>query len=168
MISGTKGLFLMLAGVALFIVLVGVLTKTSQGEKTALSKFFPNSKDITIGNTKITVAVADSEATRAKGLGDVDRLAENQGMLFVFASKNTTPSFWMKGMKIPLDFIWIKDDKVSEINANIAPPQAGTPDNQLQIITPKSPIDYVVEVNAGFSEKNNIKVGDIVDLDNTL
>ena len=71
----------------------------------------------------------------------------------------------MKGMLIPIDIIWINDGKVSLINENV--PQPATPDvpeSNLPSYSPKDPIDYVLEVMAGFSKENKIKVGDAVDL----
>lgn len=170
-----KKMFLSLIGVAVFIVFVGLLTKTNQGEKTIFSRFFPKSgsqnqnapqsgsnqlKGIQIGNTNILVQLANTDETRAKGLGGVTDLAVNQGMLFVFSSKDIVPSFWMKGMKIPLDIIWINDNKVTQIDANVPTPIPNTADSRLPVYRPMQPIDYVLEVNAGFSARNNIKVGD--------
>lgn len=164
----------MIGGVALFVIFVGLLTKSSKGEPTIISKYIPkfsgsaqatpkpNMKEIIIGKTKISATIADNDTTRSKGLGGVTNLAPNEGMLFVFSSKNITPSFWMKGMLIPIDFIWISNGKVSQIDPNAVPPVSQTPDNQLKIYTPNRPIDYVLEVNAGFAEKNNIKAGDSV------
>ena len=168
-------MFLSLIGVAVFIVFVGLLTKTNQGEKTVFSRFFPKSgsqsqnipesdsnqlKGIKIGNINVLVQLANTNETRAKGLGEVMSLPANQGMLFVFSSKDIVPSFWMKGMKIPLDLIWINDDKVIEIDANVPVPSPNTADSQLPVYTPSQPVDYVLEVNAGFAAKNGIKVGD--------
>lgn len=172
-----RNLFLSLAGVALFIVVVGVLTKASKGQKTIFTGSAnptptPNSqlKTITIGNNVIQVVVANNQATRERGLGGVTNLPPDQGMLFVFDSKNVVPGFWMKDMHIPLDFIWItgganvKNGKVSQVDLNVPPPAAGTADNQLPIYRPNQPIDYVLEVNGGYAVKNNVNVGDSVDL----
>ena len=84
-------------------------------------------------------------------------------MLFVFETKNVTPSFWMKDMQIPLDLIWIKDGKIVKIDKN-APVEKDVPDNKLKIYSAGSPIDYVLEVNAGYSEKNIIGEGSSVEV----
>ena len=172
----------MLGGVALFIVIVGLITKTNRGETTILSPYLhinqmgvntpaptslPNLKKIIIGNTTIMVSLANTPQTRQKGLSGVTNMPTNEGMLFVFDSKNLTPEmarFWMKDMKIPLDFIWISNGKVVEITPNVPAPASNTPDSQLKIYQPNENIDYVLEVNAGFAGKNNIKIGDPVDL----
>ena len=67
-------------------------------------------------------------------------------------------------MLISIDIIWINDGTVAKIDKNIEPPAPGTVDSQLKLYRPDTPIDYVLEVNAGFSDKNSIGIGDSVDL----
>ncbi len=122
----------------------------------------PSVKQIKIGNTSINATIADTESARTRGLTGIDNLPADEGMLFVFESKDVTPSFWMKGMKFPLDFIWIKGGQVSQIDANIPYPSTDTMDSAIKVYIPTSPVDYVLEVNSGFSATNNIKVGDTV------
>lgn len=122
----------------------------------------PVVKQIKINDKNITVTIADTEDSRTKGLTGLDKLPQDEGMLFIFESKNVIPSFWMKGMKFPLDFIWIKNGEVAQIDANISYPTSDTLDNAIKVYIPNSPVDYVLEVNAGFSGTNNIKVGDKV------
>lgn len=171
-----KNLFLSLLGVAIFIFIVGLFVQANQGKTNILSPYLhpiqigatpqplslSNLKEITVGTTGVMVQIANNDATRSKGLGGVTQMPPAQGMLFVFDSKQITPSFWMKDMQIPLDFIWISKNKVAEITANVPAPLPNTPDNQLKVYTPSEPIDYVLEVNSGFASKNNIKVGDSV------
>ena len=162
-----KQLLLPLAGVAAFIVLVGLLVKDSGNIK--IPGVTPTTspaaeKIITVGETKLNVEIADTKSKREVGLGGRSTLDQNVGMLFVFDSKQVTPSFWMKDMLIPLDIIWISGGKVVKIDKNIQAPISGTPDSKLAIYNPGQPIDYVLEVNAGFSDTNNVKVGDSIDL----
>lgn len=116
---------------------------------------------VTIGNAVIEVSLARTSAEKARGLSGTVQLAENSGMLFEFNPK-AKPNFWMKDMLIPLDIIWIADSKVTGVEKNVPPPELGTDDARLQLYYPLTPIDYVLEVNAGFSDKNNIKEGDAV------
>lgn len=147
-----------LLGVAAFIVLVGVLTQKTQSIQPSLTPT-TDLKGIKVGNITLSVEVADSEEERKKGLSGRSSLEENSGMLFVFSEGNAYPSFWMKDMEIPLDIIWIDDEKVVKIDKNVSPPEAGTPDSSLTLYRPDKPIDYVLEVNGGFSDTNNIVVG---------
>jgi uncharacterized membrane protein (UPF0127 family) len=160
-----KKLFLPLIGVMLFIILVGVLTQKSGNS--VISKFLHGAtpvpeETVTIGSKVIQVQIAKTQTDREKGLGGVKSLSADQGMFFVFDSKPVNATFWMKGMLIPLDMIWIKDNKVLSIDKNIPISPVGTPDSSLKTYSPNGPIDYVLEVNAGFSDSNGIKVGDVV------
>ena len=83
-------------------------------------------------------------------------------MLFIFDQKYQ-PSFWMFDMNFPLDIIWISDDVIVDIDRNVPIPKPNTLDYQLPLYTPEKPINYVLEVNAGFCEKNSIEVGDSVE-----
>lgn len=164
-----KQLLLPLAGVAAFIILVGLLVKDSGN--IVIPGITPTptpsaQKTITVGDTKLNVEIADTKAKRELGLGGRNNLSENTGMLFVFDSKQTIPSFWMKDMLIPLDIIWISKNKVIKIDKNVPAPVQGTSDSKLTIYNPGQPIDYVLEVNTGFSDANHITVGSSVDLSN--
>lgn len=113
-----------------------------------------------VGNTHILVEIADSASKRAQGLSGRENLLKKQGMLFVFdfPSKHT---FWMKGMKFPLDFIWINNFKVVDLSKEVKVPE---PESKLEIIKPKEEVDMVLEVNSGFIEENQIKIGDKLNL----
>jgi len=116
---------------------------------------FPSPPQITIGDSTITVEISRTESARQKGLSGRDNLPENTGMLFIF-DQPAIHKFWMKDMKFALDFIWINNYRIVELTSNIPPVP---PENTL---TPKQPIDQVLEVPAGFIQTNNIKVGDSI------
>lgn len=116
---------------------------------------------ITINEAKLKVEIADTQPKRSKGLGGRISLAEGEGMLFVFPKEDKYP-FWMKGVSFPLDFIWIKGDRVADLLENVSPAQAGQKDADLPIYVPKEPIDKMLEVPAGTVARLNLKVGDSV------
>lgn len=118
---------------------------------------FPKEKVLKIGNAAFTVEIADTPGKRAKGLSGRESLVENRGMLFVFDEPGYYP-FWMKDMLIPLDFIWINEGRIFQINENIKPEDYPPP----KFFTPKYPTDSVLEINAGTVKKLNIKIGDKV------
>lgn len=159
-----KNLFLPLIAVAVFIILVGLLT---QGK---LNKFISNPSPVSTINTKILnindleipVEIAKTNEERAKGLGGRDSLDENSGMLFVFDG-GSKPTFWMKDTKISLDIIWINDKKIIKIDKNVQP-EMGISDSNLKRYEAPSSVNYVLEVNGGFSDRNNLKIGDLVNL----
>jgi len=118
---------------------------------------------VAIAGHTLNIQVADTDVLRSKGLGDQSSLAENEGMLFTFPAVGRY-AFWMKDMKFNLDFIWIKAGKIVEITPN-APAEPGLPSSALHSYLPAEEIDSVVEVNAGWSAKNKVKVNDSVTID---
>ena len=115
---------------------------------------------LSINQTKIIAEISDNPFKKTKGLSGRDFLPENQGMLFVY-NKEDYYSFWMKNMNFPLDFIWINNNRVVEITENVLPKDYQPP----KILRPSQKVNMVLEVNAGFAKKNNIKTGDIVIID---
>lgn len=109
-----------------------------------------NNKDITIN-----VDLAKTQAEQARGLSYRSKLDDYQGMLFIFDDKQVR-EFWMKDMNFPLDIVWLDDNKIIKISNNLAPEG----DKPANIYSSSNPVNYVLEVPAGFCEKNNIKAGD--------
>lgn len=118
----------------------------------------PPKTQVQIGDTMIDVEVADDFDKMNLGLGGRDSLDENAGMLFVYESKQPVV-FWMKGMRFPLDIIWIADGRVIQINSDV-PIEPEVSDSELKLYTSSQPVEYVLEVNAGFAQRKNINVGD--------
>ncbi len=143
----------MILGTAAFIAVVGYYTNGKPFQK-------PTTKEVKINNTAISVELADTATKRAKGLSGKNSLDTNSGMLFTIDPKNNEPIFWMKGMAFSIDIIWIKDNTIVKIDQNVPTPAPNTSDKDLKLYKPDNPVDYVLEVNAGFTSGNNIKVGD--------
>lgn len=159
-----KDLFAPILGVIAFIIVVGLFVQKSGSIK--IPGVTPTSvaKTITVGGKVVNIEVADTQDKRSQGLSGRTELPMDNGMLFVFDKKDLTPSFWMKDMKISIDIIWINDGKIVKIDKNVPMPASGTPDSKLPIYSPGQPIDYVLEVTSGFSDSNNIKINDTIDL----
>lgn len=125
-----------------------------------LSLSRPNKEDIVIINSKkIVIEIADSPEEHSQGLMFRTSLPEDHGMLFIFEQPSLY-AFWMKNTLIPLDMIFINE------NQQIADIQTAQPctSDPCPLYKPSQPVLYVLEVNAGFSERNNIKVGDKVEI----
>lgn len=166
-----KKIIFPLLGVVVFIVFVGFLYNKDKfkmpfSNKPKATSASNESIDIKIGKDTIKATLANTDELRKKGLGETEQLEENSGMLFVFDKKDVIPSFWMKGMKIAIDILWLNDGKIVQIDKNIEPPKAGTKDSDLAKYKPDNPIDYVLEVNGGYSDKNGIKEQDAVEIPN--
>lgn len=113
------------------------------------------SKNNSNQSIKIDIEIAKTEATITQGLMYRKQMETNQGMLFLMPY-NKPQNFWMKNTYIPLDILFIsKDKKIVTIQKNTTPlSEEGIPSY--------SPAQYVLEVNAGFCDKNGIKEGDSV------
>jgi uncharacterized membrane protein (UPF0127 family) len=158
-----KKLFLPIVAAALFIVAVGIFVQKSADG--TLFKATPTpvpEPTVVIGQKTINVEVAKTDEEREKGLSGREGLDKDSGMLFVFDEEHNTPKFWMKGMRVALDIIWIKDGKIIKIDKKVPAPEENTPDSQLKTYSAPSSVNYVLEVNSGFCDTNSIKVGDPV------
>lgn len=117
---------------------------------------------VRIDDAAILAEVPQTPQDRARGLGERDFLPRDRGMLFVFDLERPH-SFWMLGMRFPLDFVWISADRqVVEVTAEV-PPEPGVPEAELRQYRPKAPALYVLELNAGVVEELDIRVGDRVE-----
>jgi uncharacterized membrane protein (UPF0127 family) len=108
---------------------------------------------------ELRVEVAATPEDRALGLGNRDILEIDAGMLFDLGTTRA-PNFTMRGMRIPLDMIWIAEDRrITQVTADIQP-EPDVPDTQLTPYTPDQPVRYVLEVNAGTAARLGLEPGD--------
>jgi len=137
---------------AIFVALVIIAIFVVQKIYTA-----PKIPYLKINNTGIDLEIADTLEKQITGLSYRESLDQKSGMLFVFPVKEMK-SFWMKDMKFSLDIIWIDEDRIIKIDKSL--PIAGpNPDKRYYS---SEPVNYVLEVNGGFADLHNIKVGDRV------
>ena len=107
---------------------------------------------IKIHNKEYKVKEATTPEEKAKGLQGIDKLTEDEGMLFYFDPPQDV-QFWMKDVSIPLDIVFIDDDE------EVIKVQEGIPNDETFIEAPD--VAYVLEVNAN----SGIQVGDELELD---
>ena len=62
--------------------------------------------DVTIGGKTFRCRLALDEATREKGLGGVESLGPDEGMLFAFTD-SAERTFWMRGCVMDLDIAFL-------------------------------------------------------------
>ena len=101
---------------------------------------------------RIDVEIASRPEERNQGLMYRDFMPARFGMLFIF-EQSAPRSFWMRNTVIPLDLIFVDD------NNRIVSIQTDTKPYSDDPIPSNGPARYVIEVNSGFCQKNNIKVG---------
>ena len=116
---------------------------------------FESDGKLIIGFKPIDVEIAETAQEQFAGLSGRDSICEDCGMVFIY-DQAKIQKFTMRGMKFPLDMIFIRDGKVTEIVSNVAFPQSG----ELPVnINSRDPADMVLEVNAGFAKRNSVPTG---------
>jgi uncharacterized protein len=111
---------------------------------------------------QLQIELADTPDKQQKGLMNRDSLCETCAMVFVFENEEIQ-SFWMKNTRIPLDIIFI--DKAGHIVTVYEKTTAFQTD---PTYSSTKPAKYVLETNSGFAKKNNLQVGDRIDLKNLI
>lgn len=104
---------------------------------------------------EIEIELARTDFEQSRGLMWRKTMEDKQGMLFLFP-KEEIQSFWMFNTFIPLDIIFI-DAKKKIVNIAFGKPHSIRP------VDSEGPTQYVLEVNAGFCDKNAIKKGDTIE-----
>lgn len=102
------------------------------------------------------VELADTPASRMRGLQGRQSLAADSGMLFVFGVPQNV-RMWMKDTLIPLDMLFI------DAQGRIAKIAAQTTPLSLTPIGADAPVTAVLEVPGGSAERLGIKAGDRVE-----
>ena len=108
-------------------------------------------------DVSVDIEIADSAAEEAIGLMYRTSMEENHGMLFVFTDVSQR-IFWMKNTKIPLDILFFDaNGTLVDIKENFQPCTA----DPCEVYYSK-PALSVLEVNAGFAERQGIVIGDSI------
>ncbi|MFH1473120.1 MAG: DUF192 domain-containing protein [bacterium] len=113
----------------------------------------PSIQYVIIGDTRVNVEIAYSNAERVKGLSGRDGLNDGTGMLFIFDNAKIQ-NFWMKDMNFPIDIVWI-DSNQTIVGLEKAIP----PDSFPQIFPSPTKVMYVLELPANFSDTYSIDTG---------
>lgn len=103
--------------------------------------------------TEIDIEIVKQPEEIMQGLMYRKSMKDDQGMLFDMPVEEPQ-SFWMKNTYIPLDIVYINGfGEIVSIQANTTPLST-------QSLPSELPAKYVLEVNAGFMERNDYKEGD--------
>lgn len=143
--------FLMIASAVVLLALVAI---------PIYSRLQPEGRPVHFPNgTTLYAEVVDTPETRNQGLMFRDHLPIGGAMLFVF-QESKPYKFWMKNCKFPIDIIWLNQKKeVVYISKNTPPCKtASCPTYGPE----KKEALYVLEVTAGFSRKEDLKLGAVL------
>jgi len=108
------------------------------------------------GRVTLTVELARKPEEQVRGLSGRPALKPGYGMLFVYDHPQPV-GIWMKDMLFSLDIIWVQAGRIVAIEKR-APPL--TPVGPERVYTATA--DLVLEVPAGFTDRQRIRVGDSV------
>lgn len=125
------------------------------GSGCASTQSVQSSSVISLHGHPLSLELALTSQQQQLGLGGRTSLAMDQGMLFPFATTGTYP-FWMEGMKIPIDLIWIQDQKIVGIETNLPAPRTG---ERPVTVIPPVPINRVLELPAGGAKAYGLEKG---------
>ena len=122
---------------------------TKEGELS----IFRNETDTAL--VTLDIEIADTSYEIQTGMMYRKDMGDLQGMLFVF-DEEAPHSFYMKNTLIALDILFIdRDLKISRIHRNAIPmDESGIPSG--------GPVQYVLEVKAGMSDRWGIQEGDLI------
>jgi uncharacterized membrane protein (UPF0127 family) len=123
----------------------------------------PAEARITVGQTPLTVQLAVTPAQQTLGLGYRNGLAQGAGMLFVFDVPQIQ-TFWMKGMRFCLDIVWVSSTQVVGAAESVCPDPPGIADADRPVQTSPAPVQYVLELPAGWLKQHGYGAGTPVDL----
>jgi uncharacterized membrane protein (UPF0127 family) len=105
----------------------------------------------------LTIELARTSEEQIRGLSGREDLEENHGMLFVY-EQNVVPSFWMRGMKFPIDIIWLHNGTIVGIVEQFEPKTFP------ETVSPEVGVTEVLEVSAGFAREKGLLLGDKLEI----
>ena len=148
------------ATIAIALIIVFMPKKTATDTSAlSIAPIFKKQGECTLLNrdgkpkVSIDIEIADDDSKREVGMMGRSVMEERQGMLFVFEEEQMA-SFWMKNCPLSLDMIFI--NKLGEI---VTICKNTTPFSE-QAYSATAQTFFVLEVNAGFTDKYGMKEGD--------
>lgn len=103
--------------------------------------------------TTFNIEIADTDYETQTGLMHRHSMKDDSAMLFIFPEMSLR-YFYMKNTYIPLDIIYLNKNKVIVSIQENAKPLSETS------LPSQFPAQYVLEINAGSSQKWSIEIGD--------
>ncbi len=125
---------------------------------TAASVPIEQGPSVVLKGQTIRVSVADTPATRERGLSGRTALAKNEGMLFVFETEGQY-GIWMKDMRFAIDILWIAAD-----GTVVYLVESATPESYPEAFVSPVPARYVLELPADWVRSHRVSIGDKVEM----
>lgn len=132
----------------------------SPKDKTAMGQTLPIGATVRIGTETLELEVAKTPKQQEIGLMNRRSLAANRGMIFLFQLPRFT-LFWMKNTLIPLDMIFLANNKIVAIYNNVQP----CTKNPCPTYGPQTVMtDRVIELQAGRAKSLGLQRGDTLEI----
>lgn len=113
----------------------------------------PTLPTLRIGEALVYVELARTPSEMSRGLSGRKSLPEDRGMLFVYDAAGFY-HFWMPDMHFSIDIIWLDENyTIVDITYDLSP------DTYPETFTSAQPAQYVLEVNAGWADLNEVSIG---------
>jgi uncharacterized protein len=144
-----------LAAVAVLAAVIGAAVALAGGEDDGADR--RAAAVVTVGDATVRAEIAADRASLERGLSGRDSLAADAGMLFLLP--DDSPVIWMKGMRFPIDVVWIKEGRVVDVTADLQPPAGSGP---VPTDVPDRAANRALEVNAGWAADHGVERGDAV------
>ena len=109
-------------------------------------------KPLRLGKASVLAEIADTGRSRQRGLMYREFMPEHRGMLFVFSSPEPL-CFWMRNTLIPLSIAYLDE------NAKVIDIFDMQPLDESSVCS-TAPAQFALEVNQGWFERNQVKIGD--------
>lgn len=110
------------------------------------------------GEVPVTLELAATPETRETGLMKRDTIGPHDGMIFIFP-KAEDHTFWMKNTRIPLDMLFVRENRtIAHIASNTVP-------HSLTGRHADEPVCAVIELDGGRASREGIAEGDHVRYD---
>jgi uncharacterized protein len=135
------------------ILCIGLILSGQSSEDESLDAVFE--KDVLIITAsehacyKFDIYIATTRVQQTRGLMHVRYMPDSTGMLFVYRQPRVL-SMWMKNTYMPLDMLFIRAD------GSIANIETHTEPLSLESISAIEPLNFVLELNAGVTERLGI------------
>lgn len=111
--------------------------------------------DMRIGSQNYTLEVANTAATRQRGLMERNSMPADRGMIFVFEEEQPL-SFWMKNTRFPLEILYL------DAGGQVVSIHEMKPYDTRTNYRSARPAKYAIELNVGQVKKAGVKVGDVL------
>ncbi len=154
LISGIKTKKLIIRLGLVLLILAGLTVPAAPGDQ-GFSEYGNPFIWVKLGQVKVKAEVVASPEKLYLGLGQRRELPAGRGMLFLMPSR-VVQTFCMRDMQFPIDILWLQSGRVVGIAKNL-PYQ-----DQRACYSSLEPVQYVLEVPAGFCDQQGIKVGTAV------